>query len=299
MTQRHRTYATPGAFKRALEDRLRQEARRSGSSLLRLRQLVVFDRLLGRLAQSFGSSVIAKGGVALELRLEQARTTRDLDLRLPRAVGAPLERLREAAQLNRGDFLSYEIRQTSDLIEGDGAVYEGVRFRAEARLAGALYGMPFGLDVGVGDVLTGEIEEIDGTHLLDFAGAPRSRIRLYPRETHLAEKLHAFTLPRERENSRVKDLPDMALLGVSATLDAALLRSAFERTFHFRATHPLPRALPLPPESWSGPYARMAAENSLAWPSVEAVHAAASALVDPVLAGHAANTWDPIRWTWT
>jgi hypothetical protein len=36
---------------------------------------------------------------------------------------------------------------------------------------------------------------------------PATRLRLYPRETHVAEKLHAYTLPRRRENSRVRDLP--------------------------------------------------------------------------------------------
>jgi hypothetical protein len=37
-----------------------------------------------------------------------------------------------------------------------------------------------------------------------------------------AEKLHAYTLPRQgRPNARVKDLVDLVLLSVSGTLDAA------------------------------------------------------------------------------
>jgi len=46
VTQR---YTTPLAFKQALENRLRSEAEQRGMALQRLRQLVVFDRMLSRL----------------------------------------------------------------------------------------------------------------------------------------------------------------------------------------------------------------------------------------------------------
>ena len=39
------------------------------------------------------------------------------------------------------------------------------------------------------------------------------------REQQFAEKLHAYTLPRNSANSRVKDLVDMALLIGSGGLD--------------------------------------------------------------------------------
>lgn len=39
---------------------------------------------------------------------------------------------------------------------------------------------------------------------------------MLPVETHLAEKLHAYTLPCSTENARVRHLPDMALLGTVA-----------------------------------------------------------------------------------
>jgi hypothetical protein len=208
-----RAYATPGAFKHALEERLRAQARRTASNPGRLRQLLIFDWLLGRLSWEFGDAVVAKGGVALELRLSRARTTRDVDVRLMGLSSDVLERLQAAGRRDLGDFLTFLIREPSgeSLMEGDGIIYEGRRFRAEALLGGERYGDPFGLDVAVGDALTGEVDVMEGSRLLGFIGVAPSRIRLYPRETHLAEKFHAYTLPRERENSRVKDLPDMAL----------------------------------------------------------------------------------------
>lgn len=48
---------------------------------------------------------------------------------------------------------------------------------------------------------------IEGKDFLAFAGVPSARHRIYRRVVHVAEKLHAHTLPRPRENSRVKDLP--------------------------------------------------------------------------------------------
>jgi hypothetical protein len=102
-------------------------------------------------------------------------------------------------------------------IEGDGMVYQGLRFRVQGQLAGKAYGVPFGLDVGFGDVLTEPPEMIDGTDFLDFVGVQRARHRVYPCVVHIAEKLHAYTLPRKRENSRVKDLPDIALLAQVGT----------------------------------------------------------------------------------
>ena len=42
-------YATPAAFRRALEDRLKQKAKNEGLDLQRLMREVAFDRLLARL----------------------------------------------------------------------------------------------------------------------------------------------------------------------------------------------------------------------------------------------------------
>ena len=43
-------------------------------------------------------------------------------------------------------------------IQNESMRYEGLRFRAECRLAGRLYGQPFGVDVVFGDPLVGEPE---------------------------------------------------------------------------------------------------------------------------------------------
>jgi len=208
-----RTYGNPEAFKQALEHRLRALTR-GGAELSRRRQLLVFDRFLARVAAVLGDAATLKGGLVLELRLARARTTKDIDLLLVGPASGLLDRLQAAGRLDLGDFLTFEVMADEEHpeIQNDGMRYEGYRFRAEGKLAGKLYGRPFGIDVAVGDPILGDPEIVVAEDMLAFAGIGPPTLRLYPIETHIAEKLHAYTLPRDRPNTRVKDLPDLALL---------------------------------------------------------------------------------------
>jgi hypothetical protein len=294
-----RTYATPAAFKAALDQRLRKVAE-TGADITRRRQLLVFDRYLARLTHVLGDAATLKGGLVLEVRLERARTTRDIDLRLAGSPDGLLGRLQAAGRIDLADFMGFEVRVDTRHpdIAGPGVQYEGQRFRAECRLAGMLYGQAFGIDVAFGDPMLGEPDVVRGDDLLAFAGIEPAIMRLYPVETHLAEKLHAYTLPRPTPSTRVKDLPDLALLGQAGERDVTLLRSAIEQTFAYRRTHPVPTWLPDPPPSWERVYAEMADEDSLPWPTLLAVTEAARAFIDPVLTRGGHERWYPRRWAW-
>jgi nucleotidyltransferase AbiEii toxin of type IV toxin-antitoxin system len=56
--------------------------------------------------------------------------------------------------------------------------------------------------IAFGDSILGEPETVTGDDLLAFAGIAAPELRVYPVETHLAEKLHAYTLPRTTPNTR-------------------------------------------------------------------------------------------------
>jgi predicted nucleotidyltransferase component of viral defense system len=293
-----RNYTSPQGFKQALEQRLRTAAK-DGAGLARKRQLLVFDRFLARVVAAFGDAVLLKGGLVLELRLERARTTKDIDLRVNGSPETVLANLQEAGRKDLGDFMSFEIAPDAEhpTIKNDGMQYEGLRFRAECRLAGKLYGQRFGVDVAFGDPILGNLAVVTADDVLSFAGIAPPVLQLYPIETHIAEKLHAYTMPRLRPNTRVKDLPDIALLATTESLDAARLRGALERTFTFRATHPLPVSLPDPPATWLTPYAEMARENDLKWVTLDQVTAAAETFLNPVLADKQ-GVWIPAEWAW-
>jgi hypothetical protein len=293
-----RTYSSPQAFKEALEQRLRS-ASKNGVDFARRRHLLVFDRFLARIVAVLRESVLLKGGLVLELRLDRAPTTKDIDLR---PIGSPetvLADLQKAGRQVLGDFMTFEVTRDTEQpkIQNDGMKYEGLRFRAECLLAGKLYGRAFGVDVAFGDPILGEPEIVAADDVLEFAGIAPTVVRLYPIETHIAEKLHAYTMPRARPNTRVKDLPDIALLATARPLDAVRVRSALEQTFEFRATHALPSSLPEPPASWLIPYSEMARENELAWTTLEQLSTAVTAFLNPVLAGRT-GTWHPTEWSW-
>lgn len=77
-----RNYATPVFFKEALEARLRRRAHDTGQDQNRFRMRLVMDRFAVRVTQEYGDDVVLKGGLVLELRLDRARSTKDLDLHL-------------------------------------------------------------------------------------------------------------------------------------------------------------------------------------------------------------------------
>ncbi len=295
-----RSYATPLAFKTAVEQRLRTEASTSGMDLHRRRQLFVFDRYLARLFTVLKDAVVLKGGMVIELRLERARTTKDIDLRMICDLDDVLAHLQEAGRLELGDYLSFEVQADPrhPEIEAEGMVYQGLRYRAQSQLAGKIYGSPFGIDVAFAEPLHGAPEEIEGSSFLEFAGIEPTRFRVYPLETHIAEKLHAYTLPRKRPNSRVKDLPDIALLATVRDIDGRSLRAAIEGTFEHRATHPVPGFVPKPPSTWAPVYERIAANDRLRWRTLDDVTGVVQSFLDPVLAG-SAQRWAADAWAWS
>lgn len=295
-----RVYATPLDFKTALEQRLRAEATALQMNLQRRRQLFVFDRLLARLFRVMGNALVLKGGLVIELRLERARTTKDIDLRIVGGREDVLHRLQEAGRLDLGDYLRFEIAPDSKHpeIDAEGMAYQGLRYRAEAQLALKIFGAPFGIDVAFAEPMFGAPEEVEGSPFLAFAGIEPGRYRIYPLETHIAEKLHAYTLPRKRPNSRVKDLPDMALLATARDINGRALRSAIDGTFAHRATHPVPASLPAPPVAWGPVYARIAANDGLPWATLETLTGAVRSFLDPVLAARP-GTWAKEAWAWT
>lgn len=86
MTTDFKKYENAIAFRRALEDRLKNIGREQSIPLDRLRRRVTFDRFLARLFESNrpNQQWLLKGGYALEFRFHSvARTTKDIDFSIP------------------------------------------------------------------------------------------------------------------------------------------------------------------------------------------------------------------------
>jgi len=262
----NRKYETPSALLTSLSSRLKQKAKTDGIDIQRLRRNVAFDRLLIRLFSKEPCPWILKGGYAMELRVVNPRATKDIDLALkdmaltskdPKVQNTMiLKELRSLASIDSGDFFIFQIEDpTMDL---DGPPYGGARFPIVAQVDGRTFAR-FHLDVGVGDALIEPLEVIVGDDWLGFAGLHTKGIPALSIEQHFAEKIHAYTLPREgRFNSRVKDLVDLILLIRMEKLNPSNLKEAIEKTFDKRATHKMPDVLEAPPKEWLVPFATMA-----------------------------------------
>lgn len=95
--------------------------------------------------------------------------------------------------------------------------------------------IPFQVDVGFGDAIVPAPIDVVYPVLLD-GEAPR--VRAYPREAALAEKLHAMVSLGEA-NSRFKDFFDVWLLCSRFPFEGERISAAIQATFARRKTPPL------------------------------------------------------------
>jgi hypothetical protein len=264
-----RTYATAGAFRKALEERLKSISQAERTDINRLRRQVSFDRLLARLFREESVPWVLKGGYALELRFRSARSTIDIDLTLQRVVGTvegsdPNQAIREMLQGMAANSLDdwFEYTIGPPVMDLTAAPYGGARFSVETRMDGRIFAR-FHLDACVGDVVIQPLDTAECHDWLGFAGIEKPRVQMISREQQFAEKIHAYTLPRNTPNSRVKDLVDMALLIASNQLDRQRILNALHLTFNRRGTHALPTSLNEPPPEWQTPFQALAEECGL------------------------------------
>ena len=258
--------------------------------LNRLRRQVAFDRLLARLFREERPPWVLKGGYALELRFKAARSTVDIDLTVQRVAALAGEdqsqvvrdMLQSAADVPLGDWFEFTLGPPA--LDLTAAPYGGARYPVEARMDERIFAR-FHLDAGIGDVVSPPLETLVCRDWLGFAGIQPSRVRMIAREQQFAEKLHAYTLPRNSANSRVKDLVDMALLIGSGGMDRQRVLDALHLTFERRGTHDLPANLVPPPADWQVPF-RVLAEECWLPGDLAAVFADVLEFLDEVGAQH-------------
>lgn len=204
------------------------------------------ERLLYRLSLSeWADQYVVKGATLFEVWLDQPhRPTRDLDVNwLEADTREQFEsHVREICALEcPEDGLIFDLSElTIDPIrrQQEG---QGLRARFLARLGPARIHLQ--LDVGFGDVITPAPRLEEFPTLLALLPAPR--VKLYPRETFVAEKFEAM-VRLGRTNSRYKDFSDVALLAQYMEFRGPMLREACENTFRRRGT---PLTVGDPPEA--------------------------------------------------
>jgi predicted nucleotidyltransferase component of viral defense system len=223
--------------------RLLRLARERGEDYQLMLTRYANERLLHRLASSEHASRFVLKGAALFTLWTGAphRTTRDIDLL---GLGDPSEdRIRSVF----ADVLAVEVDDdgvrfdVSTLDVGtirEAQGYGGVRVVLVAQMTSAKVRLQ--IDVGFGDAITPGAMAVDFPTLLDF---PAPKLRAYPRETVIAEKLEAM-VKLAQANSRMKDFYDIAILSQKFEFEGGMLVRAMAATFARRGT-PLPSGLPV------------------------------------------------------
>jgi predicted nucleotidyltransferase component of viral defense system len=265
-------YLSAQSMRIALEDRLNRMAKDNTADIMRLRRHVAFDRLLARLFSGHTKDLIVKGGYALELWINNARTTKDIDISFKGNLGGVWTGERSSDPKALQDFLqnlvSIDTKDFFEFIIGnavfdlENAPYGGYRFPIESRMAGRIF-IKFEVDVAAGDTWLEPHERVKTQDWFGFAGIEAPMIPVISQEQQFAEKLHAYTLPRKTPNSRVKDLVDILLLIENGTLKTDRIKNTLSKTFQKRKTHLIPPDLPEPPESWKTPFKKMAETSGI------------------------------------
>jgi hypothetical protein len=268
-------YRSAGAFRQALNDKLRLLAQQGLADITRLQRRVAFERFLARLVALHAERYLLKGGYALELRLpNRARATLDLDFATQAKSQADiLDDLQTAGGHDLGDYFRYRVSLPgrSDLV---GPPEGGYRFTVEGFLEGNRPFASFAIDVGMGDIRVEPTEMLTTVIDLEFAELPSVQIPTIPLAQHFAEKLHAYTRPRTHQ-TRVKDLVDLVLLIAELGLEGGpRVWQILEDTFSSYATHPLPTSttLPAPPEAWQDSFKRQMGALGMGLDNLDGAH---------------------------
>ena len=251
----------------ALEQRLLSRSSSTGIALDRLRRRVTFERIIARLQWAEPDAWVLKGGMALEVRLQdRARLTKDIDLGL-RDVISDAESLHErviaalSTDLDRDGFV-FTVSVPGPLAD-DAAGDATWRLAASAELAGRPFGR-VSLDVSprIHELTT--TERIALPNSLDFAGIPSRTVEVIDLNRHAAEKLHAMKRDfGDRPNTRVRDLVDIVILAEHGLLAPAALMAEVVRVWEQRDGTSPPAVLPPLPGSWLDRYETMARELGL------------------------------------
>ena len=226
----------------SVRDRLLALARERGEDFQLLLTRYGLERLLYRLSQSsYRDRFILKGAMLFLLWGDQPhRPTRDVDfLGFGDSSEAGLQAIfRELCGIpveDDGLTLIAESVQVETI--RDETEYGGIRVRLFGDLAGAR--VPIQADIGFGDAVTPEAKEAEYPTLL---GNPAPHLRVYPRETVVAEKYQAL-VNLGMANSRMKDFYDLWVIAREFDFDGQTLCEAIHNTFLCRQT-PLPEHTP-------------------------------------------------------
>ena len=216
--------------------RLKSKAAKSGRSYQLCLQLFCQEEFLRRLEKSkYAENFVLKGGLFIySLTDFDSRVTADVDFLLRKIPNTPEQLkavLEEIVSTETGnDFITFEIKSVAPIAIAK--KYAGIGASIVAKIKNTK--TPFGIDIGVGDIIVPRQEKRSIPTQLDDFDAPT--VNTYSLETTIAEKIDAI-LSLMEFSSRMKDYYDIYYLANKFDFDGATLTEALQKTFENRG-HP-------------------------------------------------------------
>lgn len=225
---------SPKNMAASVKARLLAMARERGRTLNLLLVRFALERLLLRLSLSpHRNKYVLKGGMLVTQWLDHDnRETRDLDFLGfgPNDEAAIKAIFTEIMTIETGDGLTFDVDALTASAIREEMEYGGVRLKTTAYLERTR--IPVILDIGFGDALATEAQNIDYPSLL---GMERPSIRSYPPEAVIAEKFQAV-VALGLANGRMKDFHDLWAVPRSLSIEDRALDAAIAATFERRET---------------------------------------------------------------
>ena len=229
----------------SIKGRLLQKSKTLGMNFNEILQRYAMERFLYRLGISrYKEDYILKGALLFHVWSDQQhRSTRDIDFlghgdpSLEHVEAVIKTICQQALPEEIGDGLIFDETTVKGILIKEDQEYEGVRIKFVAQLG--KIPIPMLVDVGFGDAVSEQIQKETFPVYLDF---PAPQIKIYPKETVIAEKLQAM-VALDMSNSRLKDFYDIWFLSQTNDFDGEKLGQAIEGTFKRRQT-PIPKDTP-------------------------------------------------------
>jgi hypothetical protein len=300
-----KSYATPGAFRAALNQASRKMSRQTGMNISDLMRIFYFNRLAARVFTKDPDGWLIKGGQALLVRYQgAARLSGDIDLQTASPDLTPEEaraRVLEAAAYDLGDFLRFapgKYTPSADPKRGGSQYFEV--YLGLTRVDSVK------VDIAVRRTLVGTPESCALKSAVDLPWpVDWPMVRLYPVIDHVADKICAlYERHPTGASNRYRDLADLLLISQQEKING---RAAYDALHHEAGqrrrrgiTLTLPQAFEAPGSDWHDEYPNAAAlvlglQGCRTFP--EAAQAAVT-FINPLLDGTVHGTWNPTRATW-
>ncbi|MEJ5262522.1 MAG: nucleotidyl transferase AbiEii/AbiGii toxin family protein [Ignavibacterium sp.] len=219
----------------SIKERLRNISVQNGKEFQSVIGQYVQERFLYRLSQSaYSNNLILKGALLfIAHNISRNRPTKDIDFlgsKIPNQIDDLVDVIKDILNIKIDDGLRFDPDSIEAEYINENGDYKGIRIKFNVYLENSRHRAQ--LDIGFGDIITPGPLEIEFPTLLDF---PSPKIKVYPIETAIAEKLEAI-VSFQLQTSRMKDFYDILFFAEQYKFNKENLASSIKSTFNNRST---------------------------------------------------------------